>query len=220
MAQHPFAVINKPRPFLLEIERSYPTVCRSGFNRFFNNSRWNICRFRLCQYRNSFHGSFCRGSDLFRRLLRCCCLFCRGSRCGGTGFTFLALFLDSFWIAPFDHVPEHDLGNLQHAFEFGYSLRCQNHINECVETIAVALNGICQSAPSPLINFHNLTAIGCDDLFDTILNGAYLFFVDFGIENEREFVVSSHEATSFLWVYIRSGGFCSFNPCRSSGASI
>src|SRR5690242_17769354 len=71
----------------------------------------------------------------------------------------------------------------------------------------MALNGIGQAATPPLIDFHDLTAIGCDDLFDTILNGAYLFFVDFGIENERKFVVSSHEATSFLWVYFWSDGF-------------
>src|SRR5215472_7355456 len=43
-----------------------------------------------------------------------------------------------------------------------------------------------------------------DDLSETIQNGTRLLFADFGAKNEPKFIISLHEATSFLRVCIWS----------------
>src|SRR5207248_1531260 len=75
-----------------------------------------------------------------------------------------------------------------------------NHIDKDIDPITMALNGVCQTAPSPLIDLDDLSVVSGHDLFDTIHNGTCLFFASFGAENECKFVISLHEATSFLWV--------------------
>src|SRR5205085_423374 len=141
------------------------------------------------------------------------CLSCHshgsGSCTGLTSLTFLALFLHSLGIAPLDHVSENYFRNLEGTFEFAYGLRGQNHIDKDIDTITMALNGVCQTASPPLIDLDDLSLVSGHDLFDTIHNGTCLFFAGFGAENECKFVISLHEATSFLWV-------CTWSVCRNT----
>jgi hypothetical protein len=37
-----------------------------------------------------------------------------------------------------------------------------------------------------------------DDLLDALKNSVTLLFVDFGVEDEAKFIITPHEATSFL----------------------
>src|SRR5205823_5711810 len=117
-----------------------------------------------------------------------------GSSTRLTRLTFLALSLHSLGIASLDHVAENDFRNLEGTFEFAHGLRGQNHIDKDIDPITMALNGVCQTAPSPLIDLDDLSVVSGHDLFDTIHNGTCLFFASFGAENECKFVISLHEA--------------------------
>src|SRR5579883_1967158 len=80
----------------------------------------------------------------------------------------------------------------------------------------MVLDRVCQAAASPLIYLDNLATIGGDNLFETVQKGTRLLFADFGVENECKFVISPHEATSFLWVCSRSAVFESCSRGRWS----
>src|SRR5216684_4986708 len=101
-------------------------------------------------------------------------------------------------------MPQNLFRNLECTIEFDHRLRGQNHINEYIKTVAVALNGVSQATTSPLVYPDNLAVIIRYDMFDTVQNCSCLLFADFGVENESKFVISPHEATSFLWVCIWS----------------
>src|SRR5215467_11642998 len=92
--------------------------------------------------------------------------------------------------------------NLKGSIKFNHSLRGQDHINKHIKAVTMMFNWVCQATATPLIYFDDLTVMVVDDLLDALQNSACLLFADFGVENEAQFIVTPHEATSFLWVCI------------------
>src|SRR6266849_4629505 len=66
------------------------------------------------------------------------------------------------------------------------------------------LYGVCQAAAPPLVYLDGLAVIVSDDLLNALQYSACLLFADFGVEDEAKFIITPHEATSFLWVCFRS----------------
>src|SRR5579859_1089253 len=178
MAQNPFGMINNPPPTLSwrlneQTQTYYGLDSTIGpylsFDCFLYSGR-NIFHFSFGENRNFFLALFCWNLCL---LLFLCLSLCRSIRSGiggsnGTRLTLLAFLLHYLRIASLGHVPEYDFRNLEHTFEFRHGLRSQNHINENIQSVAVALDGVCQAATPPLIDLHNLSAICGDNLFDTL----------------------------------------------------